>query len=70
MIRAIRPAWPHLLIGGASLDRRDAQAEEDAGHLDMVTYGRLLIASPDLVDRLRAGRPIVPYDASMLYSLA
>lgn len=69
VIRQIRPSWPHFLTGGASLSAREAQAELDAGLLDMVTYGRLLIANPDLVERLREDRPIAPYDAELLESL-
>lgn len=66
VIRQVRPLWPHFLIGGASLDAGDAQAELDGGLLDMVTYGRLLIANPDLVERFRDGRSFAPYDVSML----
>lgn len=70
VIRLIRPRWPHFLIGGASLAPADAQAELDASLVDMVTYGRLLIANPDLVERLRSGRALEPYDAAMLDVLA
>lgn len=70
VIRMVRPLWPHLLIGGASLAPLQAQAELDAGLVDMVTYGRLLIANPDLVDRMREGRPLTPYDPAMLDVLA
>jgi 2,4-dienoyl-CoA reductase-like NADH-dependent reductase (Old Yellow Enzyme family) len=69
VIRAIRPFWPHLLIGGASLTRAEAQGELDAGVLDMVTYGRTLVANPDFVHRLRSGATLRPYDRSMLDTL-
>jgi N-ethylmaleimide reductase len=69
VIRSIRPHWPHFLIGGASLSREDAQQELDSGWLDMVTYGRFLLANPDLVDRLRVGRPLVDFDRAMLARL-
>ena len=69
IIRMARPMWPHLLIGGASLTREDAQSEIDAGLLDMITYARALIANPDLVERLRDGTPLVPYESSMLDTL-
>ncbi len=69
VVRYVRPRWPHFLIAGASLSAADAQQELDEGLLDMVTYGRLLIANPDLVLRLREGLPLTPYDASMLASL-
>lgn len=70
VVRRVRPLWPHLLMAGASLSRDEAQAELDAGLLDMVTFGRLLIANPDLVQRWRDGRSIRAYDPAMLSSLA
>jgi len=66
VIRHARPLWPHLLIGGASLTADQAQAELDAGLIDLVTYGRWLIANPDLVERFRSGGSLRPYDRSML----
>ncbi len=70
VIRMLRPLWPHLLLGGASLTAAEALAELDAGLLDLVTYGRLLLANPDLVERMRDGRPLVPFDNAMLDVLA
>jgi N-ethylmaleimide reductase len=70
VIRQIRPMWPHLLVGGASLPGEEAQRELDAGLLDLVTYARWLIANPDMVQRLRQGTPLVPYDTPMLRTLA
>ncbi|HYN05822.1 MAG TPA: hypothetical protein VES67_00390 [Vicinamibacterales bacterium] len=66
VIRQVRPLWPHLLVGGASLPVDQAQTELDAGLIDLVTYGRWLIANPDLVTRFRSGRALRPYDRSML----
>lgn len=66
IIRRVRPLWPHLLVGGASLPRDAAQRELDAGLLDMVTYGRWLIANPDLVQRFRRGEAPRPFDRAML----
>ena len=69
VIRMARPVWPHLLMAGASLARDEAQAELDAGLLDMVTYGRLLLANPDLVQRLREHRPVAEFEPHMLDTL-
>ena len=69
VIRAIRPAWPHLLLGGASLSHEDAQAEIDAGLLDLVTYGRFLIANHDLVHRFRDAASLRKFDSTMLDTL-
>jgi N-ethylmaleimide reductase len=70
IVRKVRPMWPHFLVAGASLPAAEAQAELDAGLLDMVTYGRWLIANCDLVERMRAGDPPRPYDESLLDVLA
>lgn len=69
VVQRIRPSWPHFLVAGASLSREDAQKEIDDGRLDMVTFGRALIANPDLVQRLRNDVPLSPYDPLMLESL-
>jgi 2,4-dienoyl-CoA reductase-like NADH-dependent reductase (Old Yellow Enzyme family) len=68
-VRLTRARWPHLLIAGASLSPLEAQAELDQGLLDMVTYGRALIANPDLVPRLRTRRELRAYDPQMLQHL-
>jgi N-ethylmaleimide reductase len=69
VVRLVRPLWSGLLIGGASLGTTQAEAEHAAGLLDMVTWGRALIANPDLVRRLRDGDEPVAFDRSMLSSL-
>jgi hypothetical protein len=47
----------HVLVGGASLTPVAAEAELNQGWVDLVTYGRLLIANPELVNQLRAVSP-------------
>jgi 2,4-dienoyl-CoA reductase-like NADH-dependent reductase (Old Yellow Enzyme family) len=69
VVRMIRPRWPHLLISGASLQPADAESEIAQGWIDMVTYGRLLLANPDLVQRVRAGEPLQPYSRDLLATL-
>jgi N-ethylmaleimide reductase len=69
IIRAVRPLWPHLLIGGASLPADQAQTELDAGLLDLVTYGRWVLANSDLVERMRRSEPLRPFDRELLTRL-
>ena len=69
IIRQVRPLWPHFLMGGASLTREQAQVELDEGLVDMVTYGRLLLANPDLVERARDGREWLPFEPHLLDAL-
>jgi N-ethylmaleimide reductase len=70
VIAAARALWPHLMVGGASLALDRAQAEVDAGRLDLVTWGRAFIANPDLVRKFRQGVPLVDFSDSMRTSLA
>jgi len=65
MVRMIRPLWSGLLIGGASLGVDEAEAELAAGQLDLVTWGRLFIANPDLAARLHSGAELVPFADAM-----
>jgi N-ethylmaleimide reductase len=69
VVRMVRPLWPHLLTAGASLSRDDAQREVDGGLLDLVTYGRLLIANPDMVRRMRTDEALRPFDHALLTRL-
>lgn len=69
VVRMARACWPHLLMAGASLPLAAAQSELDAGLVDMVTYGRLMLANPDLVQRWRQQRPVADFEPSMLETL-
>lgn len=69
VIRMARGVWPHVLIGGASLTLAQGEEEVAAGMLDMVTWGRQLIANPDLPVRFRDGLPLAEFDRAMLAAL-
>jgi N-ethylmaleimide reductase len=64
--RLARRWWPHTILGGASLTLDEAEAEVQAGVLDLVTWGRHVLANPDFVTRLRTGEPLRPFDRTML----
>jgi N-ethylmaleimide reductase len=70
VIRNVRPIWPHFLIGGASLTLEQGDEEIRSGLLDMVTFGRALIANPDLHEKLLKGQELVQFDREMLTKLA
>lgn len=69
VIRMVRPLWPHILLGGASLSSDEAGKEIESGLLDLVTWGRHILANPDFVTRLREDLPLRAFDRSMLSSL-
>jgi 2,4-dienoyl-CoA reductase-like NADH-dependent reductase (Old Yellow Enzyme family) len=61
--------WNGALIGGASLDVAQAEAEIDAGLLDAVTWGRAFIANPDLAKKIEQGSAWVPFQDEMRETL-
>ena len=69
VIRQIRAAWPHLLLGGASLTQQQAEDELAAGWVDAVTWGRRWIANPDLVSRMSRGESLADFDVAMTKTL-
>lgn len=69
VIRKIRNDWSGLIIGGASLTKLQAQKEVDDGYLDLVTWGRHLIANADLVNKLESDYPLIEFDPAMLKDL-
>lgn len=69
IVEMIRPLWPHLLIGGASLSVEAAEKEIAEGHLDLVTWGRAILANHDFVRRIGAEEPLRPFEDSMRTTL-
>jgi 2,4-dienoyl-CoA reductase-like NADH-dependent reductase (Old Yellow Enzyme family) len=69
IVRLVRPMWNGALIGGASLDVAQAEAEIDAGLLDAVTWGRAFIANPDLAKKIEQGSAWVPFQDEMRETL-
>lgn len=57
---AIREAFGGPVIANQGFTAETAQAELDAGRADAVAWGRLYIANPDLVARLRQRAPLNP----------
>lgn len=69
MVRLIRPRWPHILMAGASLPPEAADKEIRDGVIDLVTYGRHILANPDFIEKITRGGPLVPYETEMLKTL-
>jgi N-ethylmaleimide reductase len=62
LLPAIRAAFPGRLIANGGYDAQSAAAVLREGHADLVSFGALFIANPDLVSRFRAGAPMNPPD--------
>ncbi|WP_019053848.1 alkene reductase [Sphingobium xenophagum] len=63
----LRPHWRGKIISAGGYDLRTAQEAISAGNADAIAFGRLFIANPDLVERLRAGAPLNAWDRSTFY---
>jgi N-ethylmaleimide reductase len=55
-----------LLSAAAYTPESAAQAIED-GHADAIAFGRLFIANPDLVERIKQDKPLNPPDRATFY---
>lgn len=69
IIRMVRPMWKHIIMGGASLSPEQADEEIVNGFIDLVTYGRFILANPDFIQKIQTGASLVPYDNDMLKTL-
>ena len=69
VIRQVRSRWRGVLMGGASLSVEQAEQELSDGFLDLVTWGRHILANSDFAAKVSDGRDIEPFDPAMLGSL-
>ncbi|MDR6670987.1 alkene reductase [Rhizobium sp. 1399] len=63
----LRKTWPGVLISADRYDPKTAEKAVAAGFADAVAFGRSFIANPDLVERIRIGAPLNPWDRSTFY---
>ncbi len=57
--RMIREMWPHLLISGASLTPIQADNEVKMKWVDMVTWGRSILANPDFISKVKNDKALI-----------
>lgn len=57
-----------ISAGGYSSDPSSAHVTVEQGAADLVAFGRSFIANPTLVEKLRLGQALVPWDRSHFYS--
>ncbi len=67
LLPAIREAFGGVVIANEGLDPASGEALLARGEADAVAYGKLAIANPDLVERIRRGAPLNAPDASTFY---
>ncbi|KAH7149170.1 NADH:flavin oxidoreductase/NADH oxidase, partial [Dactylonectria estremocensis] len=59
---------PTVLIGNGGYTAVTAVLTVEKGLADAVSFGRRFISNPDLVERLKRGHPLTPYDRSTFYT--
>ena len=64
---ALRPRFSHTLIVNGDYDRERGDAMIQEGVADLVSFGRLFLANPDLPRRLKTGVPLNTPDADTFY---
>lgn len=69
VIRHVRQQWPHVIVGGASLSIEAANQEIADGNLDLVTWGRSILANPHFVRNIKGELPLEPFNDTMRHTL-
>jgi N-ethylmaleimide reductase len=64
----LRPLFRGLYIANVGFTPARAQAYIREGRADLIAFGRLYIANPDLPQRVRTGAPLNPLDPATVYS--
>lgn len=62
-----REIWPRTLIAAGGYDPQTAEKAVRDGYADAVAFGRSFISNPDLVERIRVGAELTPWDRSTFY---
>lgn len=67
-LHSMRKAFKGTLIGVGGFKRDDGNKAITENYVNLVAYGRLFIANPDLPRRFELGAPLNKYDRSTFYS--
>ena len=62
-----RPVFDGPLLSAAAYTPGSAAETIDKKHADAIVFGRLFIANPDLVERIKENQPLNPSDRSTFY---
>lgn len=62
-----RSKFQGTLISAGAYTPEAAARTLQSGHADAIAFGRMFIANPDLVERIRQGLPLNAYDRSTFY---
>ncbi|KAH7255088.1 uncharacterized protein BKA55DRAFT_473019, partial [Fusarium redolens] len=59
---------PTVLVGNGGYTAASGLLTVQDDLADAISYGRRFISNPDLVQRLRLGQPLSPYDRDTFYT--
>ncbi|MBC6975911.1 alkene reductase [Bacillus sp. Xin] len=59
----VRKYWNGIIVGVGNLNPKEAEEALQEGAIDVVAFGRPLIANPDFVHRVKLGESLEEYDA-------
>ena len=62
-----RTLYRGILISAGGHSQATGEETLNAGHADLIAYGRLYISNPDLPQRFAQDLPLNPYDRSTFY---
>lgn len=64
-----RAHYNGTIVGNCGYTKEDAESRLAAGNIDIACFGRPFISNPDLVERLKNGWPLAPFeDMSLWYT--
>ncbi len=67
VIDAIRSGFQGIYVGNGAYTADEARERIAAGRCDLASFGRPMIANPDLVERFRRNAPLNDWDSSTFY---
>lgn len=65
----LRQHWPGVLIGNGGYSPESAAQQVAKKSFDLIAFGKLFLANPDLVPRMFARAPLLPYTAETMLGL-
>ena len=65
----LRQHWPGVLIGNGGYSPESAAQQVAKKSFDLIAFGKLFLANADLVPRIFAGAPLLPYTAETMQAL-
>ncbi|XP_078444764.1 oxophytodienoate-reductase 3 [Wolffia australiana] len=68
LVRALRRRYDGPFMSSGGYNREMGTDDVGSGDVDLVSYGRLFISNPDLVERFRRGAPLNRYDRATFYT--